>query len=343
MIDRHLRCLCYRSADGLAEADNPYRNLAVEEFLVQYAAAHVQEDTAILYLWQNADCVVFGRNQNPSNECRLERMEELGVLPVRRKTGGGAVFHDLQNLNFSFIVPKKYYDREISMQIVVRALQSCGIDAAVNGRNDILAGDCKVSGNAYLSKNGVCLHHGTLLIATDTDKMDRLLTVDAEKFAGKGVRSVRSRVKNLNELMPMLTAKDYSRAIADSFLECYAGSRKADFTNIILNDEDMECIRRMQQEYASKEWIFGHETQSLWQRKSRFDWGSCMVVYTGASYEIYSDTLYTEAFEQVKQMVCRHLTSVGITEAYCARIVSELPDYLQKKIFQDICSLMKED
>lgn len=340
-MTRHkLRCYLYQISDSLSEPNNPYKNLATEEFLIQYLSKHLQDDMAVLYLWQNADCVVFGRNQNPSNECRLDLMGELGVLPVRRKTGGGAVFHDLQNLNFSFIVPQNYYDRVTSMQIVARALQSCGIDAAVNGRNDITVDGCKVSGNAYLSKDGVCLHHGTLLIAADTEKMERLLTVGAEKFAGKGIRSVKSRVKNLNELQPRLTAADYGKALGDSFLECYAGDKTAGFTPLRLNGKDKERIQLLSEEYASEEWIFGHEMGQIWSKNKRFEWGSCMVQDTGVSYRIYSDTLYTDAFERVRNIVQDQNFRNSCTEKASVEKISEPLDAQSKKMLQDICGLL---
>lgn len=336
MTRRPLKCCLYRTPDGSADQYDPYRNLAVEEFLVQYLADHIQDDMAILYLWRNADCVVFGRNQNPSSECRLDLMKEKGVCPVRRKTGGGAVFHDLQNLNFSFIVPKRHYDRDASMQIVVRTLQACGIDAAVNGRNDIVAGNCKVSGNAYLSHQDVCLHHGTLLIGADMEKMEALLTVDAGKFAGRGIRSVRSRVRNLNEIMPALAVKDYEDALGSSFLECYAGSRNAGFDFLELDGNDMERIRQLREEYASQEWIFGHETGRIWQKGSHFDWGNCLVQCTDAlkhTYALYSDTLHTEDFEQVrKRFACQETGEPRVNELYGK----------QKKMFEDICNFINE-
>ena len=332
-----MRCYRYQESDNLSDAGNPYRNLATEEFLVQYMAEHIQDDRAIIYLWRNVDCVVFGRNQNPSDECRLDLMEELGVLPVRRKTGGGAVFHDRQNLNFSFIVPRRVYDKKVSMQIVVRALQSCGIDAKVNGRNDIMAGGCKVSGNAYLSKGETCLHHGTLLISTDTEKMERLLTVNPGKLAGKGIRSVRSRVRNLRDIMPSLTIEDYENALAASFLECYAGNRDAGFTSFTMEDKDRGYIRQLQEDYASKEWIFGHELKQTWQKSRRFDWGSCTIQGEGDSYRIYSDTLYTDAFDQVRKIVQGQI--FGET---CIENMSKLSNTQSKKMLQDIHGLIKE-
>lgn len=344
-MNMHMKCYCYRGSDHLADSNNPYKNLATEEFLVQYLAEQMQDDMVILYLWQNADCVVFGRNQNPSNECRLDLMEAFGVLPVRRKTGGGAVFHDLQNLNFSFIVPRRYYDRDRSMQIVVRALRSCGIEAEVNGRNDIVVGGCKVSGNAYLSKEGVCLHHGTLLIATDVGKMERLLTVDAEKYAGKGISSVRSRVRNLNEIMPSLTAGDYEDALRSSFLECYAGDSSAGFIPLVLDGKSIGRVRQLEEEYASREWIFGHEIKGTWQQSRRFDWGNCTVQSTGSSYRLYSDTLYMEDFGRVKDIVHGQDFWRSCAEEACVKNIenrSEGLDTRQKKMLQDIYGLIGE-
>lgn len=338
----HLKCYLYRITDSLEEQNNPYKNLATEEFLVQYLAEYAQDDVAILYLWQNADCVVFGRNQNPSNESRFDLMVELGVLPVRRKTGGGAVFHDLQNLNFSFIVPEIYYDRDASMQIVVRALQSLGIDAEVNGRNDIVVGGCKVSGNAYLSKDGVSLHHGTLLIDTNIDKMEDLLKVNTEKFAAKGIRSVRSRVKNLNEFMPSLMVEDYKKALQGSFLEYYAGNKYEEFVPMALEVKDRERIRQIQEEYASKKWIFGHEISQIWQMNKHFDWGNCSVQCIDSSYRIYSDTLYTEDFEYVKEIVQNQDIEKICAGNVCVEKIVKMQDMQQKKMFQDICGLIGE-
>lgn len=328
------RCCIYEAADGLADLHNPYMNLAREEFLIRYAAGH--QGLAILYLWQNADCVVFGRNQNPSNECRLGLMKTLGVLPVRRKTGGGAVFHDLQNLNYSFIVPEGFYDRDTSMQIVIRALQNCGIDAMQNGRNDIVCGNGKVSGNAYLKKDGVCLHHGTLLIGADTGKMERLLTVDKAKFSGKGISSVRSRVKNLNEIMPNLTAEDYMHALKGSFLECYAGGRDAVFESLLPEKEDREYILGLYRAYASEGWIFGHESGQEWQSGGHFDWGNCTVSFSGGSYKIYSDTLYAEAFGQVKKAVEETVQGRDFPEK-----LPGISGVSQEKMFRDIYGLIR--
>ena len=341
MSGTYLKCCVYQSSDNSGERYDPYRNLAIEDFLVQYVEERAQDEMAVLFLWQNVDCVVFGRNQNPSNECRLDFMRELGVLPVRRKTGGGAVFHDLQNLNFSFIVPENDYDKDRSMQIVVRALRMCGIDAAVTGRNDIVVGDSKVSGNAYLSRNGVCLHHGTLLIAADTAKMERLLTVDAEKFAGKGISSVRSRVKNLSEIRPDLTVEDYGKALSECFLECYAGCDDAALIPLVFGREEMDQIRRIQEEYASEAWIFGHEMGQVWKKSRRFDWGNCTVEYTGDSYNVYSDTLDTEDFAQIRNIVRSQDFYRMCMEGCCVEERTGVTDTQQKRMLEDICRLIE--
>src|SRR5450756_2322293 len=139
---------------------DPYLNLAYEEYLVESAGA----DEAILFLWQNHDTVVIGCNQNPWRECDISAMGWDGVKLARRVTGGGAVFHDMGNLNFSFIVPRARYDVVRQGSVIIGALRSIGIAAEQTGRNDITIGGRKFSGNAFMHRKTTSLHHGTILI-----------------------------------------------------------------------------------------------------------------------------------------------------------------------------------
>ena len=182
------------------ETDNtyPYRNLAMEE----YMTAHVPDGTCILFLWQNRHTVVIGKNQNCWKECRVNFLEEEGGYLVRRLSGGGAVFHDLGNLNFTFIVRKPDYDVDRQLQVILEAVRMLGIQAEKTGRNDITVEGRKFSGNAFYQSGDCCYHHGTLLIHADKDNMSRYLNVPREKLASKGVSSVKSRVANLDEFCP---------------------------------------------------------------------------------------------------------------------------------------------
>ncbi|MBO4410146.1 MAG: lipoate--protein ligase, partial [Spirochaetales bacterium] len=192
-----------------------HSNLAAEAFLMERSKA----DEYILYLWQNRPTVVIGRYQNPFMECDLARMESDGVKLSRRFSGGGAVYHDMGNLCFTFISPKESYDKDRNFRIVISALGALGVEACTSGRNDILAGGFKVSGNAFQIKGGKACHHGTLLVDCDMSRLPRYLTPDATKLEAHGVRSVASRVRNLKEIRPDITIGALEEQLVRSFSE----------------------------------------------------------------------------------------------------------------------------
>lgn len=321
-----------------AKGYNPYENLAIEEFFTEYVTLHTEELHAILYFWQNEDSVVFGRNQNVANESNLSLMQQWGVHPVRRKTGGGAVFHDVKNLNFSFIVSKEKYDKDASMLIIRDALRQMGIPASINGRNDILLKEAKISGNAYSSNDAMALHHGTLLLSVDMDKLERLLTVDESKLKSKGVRSVRSRVENLMDQYPHFTIEDYKNAIQQQFCECYHIEQLQPF---VFGEEDIASVQKRKEQYASPEWIFGHDLSQLRSETKRFSWGTCTVSHfatdSGDEYiDFYSDTLYIREFEQVRCCL-RHRSQEAIKDKDWMRTL-ELTE-VETNMLKDIVSI----
>ena len=201
----------------ISESTNPYRNLAAEELLLRRAS----DDEVILYLWQNADTVVIGRNQNPWRECHLNAMQEAGTKLARRLSGGGAVYHDLGNQNFTFITTDRNYDLNAQYEVILLALRGLGIQAERSGRNDVLVDGRKVSGSAFHRSGGNCYHHGTLLVNTDFSEMRRYLNPSPQKLAGKGVSSVVSRVGNLVDICPNLTTLAVSGALLAAFSEVY--------------------------------------------------------------------------------------------------------------------------
>ena len=162
-----LKQLYYIETDSV----DPYYNLALEEELLHW----LPESSAILYLWQNAHTVVIGKNQNAWKECRTEQLAADGGHLVRRPSGGGAVYHDLGNLNFTFLAPLGDYDVHKQLSVILEACRSFGIPAEISGRNDLLADGRKFSGNAFLETNGRGSHHGTLLVDVDMTKMPRYL------------------------------------------------------------------------------------------------------------------------------------------------------------------------
>ena len=168
----------------------------------------VKPGSIVLYLWRNAQTVVIGRNQNCWRECNVHLLEAEGGHLARRLSGGGAVYHDLGNLNFTFLVHHEDYDTERQVEVIRQALLPLGLDVVKSGRNDLLIDGKKFSGNAFYRTGDRCYHHGTLLIDTDKDVMARYLRVSPNKMKSKGVKSTKSRVINLVDKVPSLTAMD---------------------------------------------------------------------------------------------------------------------------------------
>jgi lipoate-protein ligase A len=177
------------------ESVNPYYNLALEEYLLK----ETDPGDDLFMLWQNRPAIIVGRNQNTWDEINLDFVRKNNIAVVRRMTGGGAVYHDLGNLNFTFIAR----DRKESSAIldfarfarpVVDALRELGVPAEFSGRNDIVVDGAKVSGNAQYRYKDLVLHHGTLLFDSRIEDMVQALNVSKDKIASKGVASVRSRV-----------------------------------------------------------------------------------------------------------------------------------------------------
>lgn len=177
---------------------DPYHNLAVEETLLKTSCGR-----RILYLWQNDRTVVIGRHQDAKTECDLEKMQEDGVLLAKRISGGGAVYHDMGNINFTFIAPRGLLSVDEDFEIISEAVRSFGIDTCRTGNNDlgIASTGAKFSGSAFYQsgpdEDSPCFHHGTLLCSCDIEKMGKYLTPPAEKLERHGVQSVRARVANL--------------------------------------------------------------------------------------------------------------------------------------------------
>ncbi|QNK41950.1 lipoate--protein ligase [Caproicibacter fermentans] len=243
----------------------PYRNLALEEYLMDT----VPEGTCILYLWQNQNTVVIGRNQNCWKECRVKELEADGGHLVRRLSGGGAVFHDLGNLNFTFLVRKEDYDVSRQLDVILRAVSACGIQAEKSGRNDITVDGRKFSGNAFYFSGESAYHHGTILIDVDKEKAGRYLSVSAEKIRSKGVDSVRSRIANLNEFCPGLTVNDMKRELSKAFGQVYGTEPK-----IISPDSiDERRVEELRLEFSDPDWIYGVQMPFSCEFSSRFSWG----------------------------------------------------------------------
>lgn len=276
----------------------PYLNLAVEQSLVQ----NNPSDTVVMYLWKNRRTVVIGYNQNPYTECQVELLlAEDGYL-MRRLTGGGAVYHDLENLNFSFVAPKKWYDQSKQFAVIQKAVRTFGIESELSGRNDLLCQGRKFSGNAFSVGKNNNLHHGTILIQTETEKIQRYLKVKSSKLQKHGVKSVMSRVVNLSELAP-ITAENIVPALIGAFQEVYG-------CNAVFRNFEELCtaeVRKQAEKFADETFLFGKWKHFHATKTASFAWGELEIdliidesEHLIRQVEIATDCLQLKEIERAK-------------------------------------------
>lgn len=230
-----------------------YYNLAAEEYIF----TSLDRDQEYLLLWQNQNAVVIGKHQNTIEEINTAYVKEHGVQVVRRLSGGGAVYHDLGNLNYSFIINAptgKYNFREMS-QPVVDTLIRLGVNVEFSGRNDLVIDGKKISGSAQFIRRGRILHHGTLLFHSDLDQISRVLAVKEDKIGSKGVKSVRSRVTNICEYLPGITVRAFQSQLEKTL-------RGRNLSIYEFSEADMAAISTLRDsKYATWEWNYGYSPE----------------------------------------------------------------------------------
>lgn len=290
----------------VSQQTNPYLNVAVENHLLSLP----ETDLITLYLWKNHRTVVIGQNQNPFSECNVEALEADGGYVMRRRTGGGAVYHDDGNINFSFIVPKALYDQARQFSVIQRAVADFGIVAQLSGRNDILTDGRKFSGNAFSKGKYQDLHHGTILIKGNMDDLQRYLKPKPAKLQKHGVASVRSRVVNLSELNPEITSESIVPRLKEAFFSEYSEyseySEHSEFSEIIKRPE----VLALYEEFASDEWRYGRWRTFTAQRSAQFDWGGVELALTVdqerniiTDVQLASDALDLAALDEARRLL----------------------------------------
>lgn len=268
---------------------DPHWNLALERYLLD----HTDQDSCTLLLWQNNNTVVIGCNQNPWKECKTSLLQEEGIHLARRFSGGGAVYHDLGNLNFSFIFPEEAYDQQKQFQVIIEACAMAGIVAHLSGRNDILVGDKKFSGNAFFHQNGTACHHGTLMISSNYEKLARYLTPSKAKLQGKGVDSVRSRVANLNSFAQDLTVEKMKANLITAFKKVYGLSPSP----ISLSPDAAKEIESTASFLRDESWLYGKHAPATCTLEDRFSWGGICVDLDVESGNITTCHVYTDSLD----------------------------------------------
>lgn len=270
---------------------NPWLNLAVEEYLLDT----VLPDQVILYIWQNKNTVVVGRNQNAWRECTTRLLQEESGMLARRLSGGGAVFHDLGNLNFTFVMGKALYDLNKQYGVLLDSVKTLGIPAQMTGRNDLIADGRKFSGNAFCHRKNSSYHHGTLLVDVDMDKLSRYLRVSTEKIQAKGVKSVRSRVVNLTEFIPSLTIQTMAESLTRSFELNYG---KADIIETGFDHFPHNRIKALYDKYASWDWLYGEAPAFDLEINDKFDWGEIQLHFQLEDGLIRRAAVYSDAMDE---------------------------------------------
>lgn len=265
-----------------------WQNLALDEWFLD----HMQPDDMLLYFYINENAVIIGRNQNPWKECDLAAMEADHVQLVRRITGGGAVYHDRGNLNFSFIAGEERYDLEKQLHLILDAVSSFGIPCAFSGRNDLLADGKKFSGNAFCTRNHIRQHHGTLLLHADLGKLQRYLQVDPLKIRSKGIESVRARVCNLSEFTPDITTETMLSAIHKAYT-----TRYGDVDDYILTADDMVDTQNYVEKQRSWAWKMGNTMPFDLELNHRFPWGGIQMLLSLQNATITAARVYTDAID----------------------------------------------
>lgn len=296
----------------LSAHDDPWFNLALESRVFHT----IDPEQQVLLVFRNRDSVVLGRFQNPWIECRMDILEKERVGLVRRESGGGTVFHDPGNINFSFMSGKEGYDRDSYFNILIAALRRLGIPAARTGRHDITVEGKKVSGSAFRHIAERSYHHCTLLIDSNLTRLSDFLKPAANSLVSKGIASVRSEVANLKDFVPSVTAEAVIGEVAAEFFKRY-GKRSGGEWGC-----DEGCIEVVEQEQwaedpgfikacselKSWDWIFG-KTPPFTQRLSGpFGGGNLEAVVESRhglieKVTVVSDVLHSELIEAAAEVL----------------------------------------
>ncbi len=277
-----MRCIINSCTD-------PYFNLAAEEHLLK----NFTDD--IFMLWRNDNSIIIGKYQNTAAEINIDFVKEHHIKVVRRQTGGGAVFHDLGNINYTFIAPKGSGDFRTFSKPILQVLNSLDVPAKFEGRNDLTINGQKFSGNAQCVYQNRILHHGTLLFASEMANLTAALKVNPLKFKDKAVKSVRKRVTNISEHLPSpMSVTEFMETVTQ-----YITTHLPDVQLYNFSEDDLLIINKLKNEkYATWDWNFGTSPHFDYSKQMRTAGGNIEVTLSVTKGRITQFKIYGDFFSQ---------------------------------------------
>jgi lipoate-protein ligase A len=273
-------------------SSDPWWNLTVEEYLLGQAS----QNETILYLWQNDSAVVIGRNQNPWKECRTDLLESEGGRLARRLSGGGASYHDMGSLNFSFITGSGAFDPDKQLNVILETLRGLGIAAERGAGGELTAGGRRLSDGVFCSmKDNVC-HHGTIHVSTDMDKLSAYLKTASENTSSDGAETVSHRVVNLSDLKPGLDAETVAESFIEAFRKSYNSTAQVE-NSLRKCSESRAALEELYCKYSSWAWRYGKAAEFDTSVEAMFPWGVLEMAFRLENGIVSDAAIYSDAME----------------------------------------------
>ena len=309
---------------------DPYFNLASEEYLLK----HKQDN--FIYIWRNAPAVIVGINQNALQEINLDYTEKNGVKTVRRLTGGGAVYHDLNNVCYTVITENKdgEYNYGEFTEPVIEYLNSLGVKAEFSGRNDITVDGKKISGTAHTVWQNRIMHHGTLLFNTDMGALTGALKPNRLKTESKGIKSVRARVANISEYLPNMTVSEFMQGLAEHF--------KKSCEEYSLTESDIKAINKLvRDKYSRYEWNIGRSPKGKNLFEHKFPFGILSFSFDTVDGKLQNADIFGDFFssKDVNEFAAS-LNGVRFTEKDVLAAFSNIGDYISGAKAEEIVAAL---
>lgn len=314
------------------KSTNPFFNLALEEYLLKNV--DIREDYFIL--WQNEPTIVIGKHQNTLKEINMNFVQDNNINVVRRNSGGGAVYHDLGNINFTFITKydeKHLLDFKTFTNPVVYSLGKLNVKAELSGRNDILIDGRKISGNSQHIYKDRFLHHGTLLFNSELENLVKALNVDNDKILSKGIESIKSRVTNIKEhVKEDIFMEEFKEILIENIFIWNKSSLKE---YNLTSDHINEIEKLMKEKYMTWQWNYGYSPEFNYRNSKRFQGGKLEVllnIVEGHINEckIYGDFLGLMDVSEIEKRIIR----IKYGEEYIDEFLREIDI---KKYFGTLC------